>query len=442
MGLNKENILLVDDDVHILELLQRHLQSLNYHTYKAISVKEAIEILKDKSIDLLITDLKMPGVDGLELVKYVSEHYPDIPKLVVTGYPSIDGALEAMKSGVMDYLTKPFTKEELKKAVTKSFELKPKKKKETKGDNQKTTISYGELIGNSEAIKKVTEVIERVKNNKATVFISGESGTGKELVARSIHYMGKYARAPFIAVNCGAIPENLLEAELFGYTKGAFTGANENRNGFFQAANNGTLFLDEIGNASMATQLRLLRVLQEKEVTRVGSQKVEKVDVRVIAATNIDLKELIEKGKFREDLYYRLTVVQLVVPPLRERIEDVKLLTDKFLFKYGVEYKDRLIKISEEALQVLERYTWPGNIRELENIIQQAVIMCDKQIEIKDLPNHLKYQIEFPGNNELSTLKEAEKKHILKVLVATNNNKSQAAKILQIDRKTLNEKIK
>ncbi|HAB28128.1 MAG: sigma-54-dependent Fis family transcriptional regulator [Xanthomarina sp.] len=440
MGLNKENILLVDDDVHILELLQRHLQALNYHTYKAISVKEAIEILKDKSIDLLITDLKMPGVDGLELVKYVSEHYPDIPKLVVTGYPSIDGALEAMKSGVMDYLTKPFTKEELKKAVEKSLALKPKKQKQTQKET--TSVAYGELIGNSEAINKVTEVIERVKNNKATVFISGESGTGKELVARSIHYMGQFARAPFIAVNCGAIPENLLEAELFGYTKGAFTGANENRNGFFQAANKGTLFLDEIGNASMATQLRLLRVLQEKEVTRVGSQKTEKVDVRVIAATNIDLKELIEKGKFREDLYYRLTVVQITVPPLRERTEDIKLLTEKFLLKYGVEYKDRLISITPEALSVLERYSWPGNIRELENVLQQAVIMCDKQVEIKDLPEHLKYQINFSENETQLPLREVEKQHILKVLAATNNNKTQAAKILQIDRKTLSEKIK
>lgn len=440
MGLNKENILLVDDDVHILELLQRHLQALNYHTYKAISVKEAIEILKDKSIDLLITDLKMPGVDGLELVKYVSEHYPDIPKLVVTGYPSIDGALEAMKSGVMDYLTKPFTKEELKKAVEKSLALKPKKQKQTQKET--TSVAYGELIGNSEAINKVTEVIERVKNNKATVFISGESGTGKELVARSIHYMGQFARAPFIAVNCGAIPENLLEAELFGYTKGAFTGANENRNGFFQAANKGTLFLDEIGNASMATQLRLLRVLQEKEVTRVGSQKTEKMDVRVIAATNIDLKELIEKGKFREDLYYRLTVVQITVPPLRERTEDIKLLTEKFLLKYGVEYKDRLISITPEALSVLERYSWPGNIRELENVLQQAVIMCDKQVEIKDLPEHLKYQINFSENETQLPLREVEKQHILKVLAATNNNKTQAAKILQIDRKTLSEKIK
>jgi len=442
MSLKKENILLVDDDIHILELIQRHLQSLNYHTYKAISVKEAIEILKDKNIDLLITDLKMPGVDGLELVKYVSEHYPEIPKLVVTGYPSVDGALEAMKSGVMDYLTKPFTKDELKKAVSKSLELKPQKHIPEKTDKTEDAVSFGELIGKSEAINRVTEIIERVKNNKATVFITGESGTGKELVARSIHYLGKYARAPFIPVNCGAIPENLLEAELFGYTKGSFTGATENRNGFFQAANKGTLFLDEIGNASMATQLRLLRVLQEKEVTRLGSQKVEKIDVRLIAATNIDLKELIKKDKFREDLYYRLTVVQIHVPPLRERLEDVAMLTEKFLFKYGVEYKDRLINISPEALQILERYLWPGNIRELENVLQQAIIMCDKQVEVKDLPEYLKYKIDFPNESELLPLKDVEKNHILKVLKATNNNKTQAAKILQIDRKTLSEKIK
>lgn len=441
MALHKENILIVDDDIHILELIQRHLQSLEYHTYKAVSVKEALAILQGNTIDLLITDLQMPGVDGLQLVKYVSEHFPEIPKLVVTGYPSVDGALQAMKSGVMEYLTKPFTKDELKKAVFKSL-----KNRVLQSDNSKTTSSpssgFGELIGKSTAIQKVTEIIDRVKDNRATVFISGESGTGKELVARAIHYMGKFAAAPFVAVNCGAIPENLLEAELFGYTKGAFTGANDNRSGFFQAAHKGTLFLDEIGNASMATQLRLLRVLQEKEVTRVGSQKVEKVELRVIAATNVDLQELIKKGHFREDLYYRLTVVQITVPPLRERLSDVSLLVDKFLFKYGVEYKDRLIKITPEALAILERYNWPGNIRELENCIQRAVIMCDKQIDVKDLPQHLKYQIEFPENQELISLKEAEKQHILKVLQATNNNKTKAAEILQIDRKTLRDKIK
>lgn len=442
MELNRENILIVDDDVHILELIQRHLQTLNYHTYKAISVKEAIAILQDKSIDLLITDLKMPGVDGLELVKYVSEHFPNIPKLVVTGYPSIDGALDALKSGAMEYVTKPFTKEELKNAVTKALKEQPKKV-QVASNKTEDKKAYGELIGQSEAIKKVTDVIDRVKNNKATVFISGESGTGKELVARSIHYMGKFTAAPFVAVNCGAIPENLLEAELFGYTKGAFTGAENDRNGFFQAANKGTIFLDEIGNASLATQLRLLRVLQEKEVVRVGSQKVEAVDVRVIAATNVNLKDLIKTGRFREDLYYRLTVVELEVPPLRDRKGDIPLLVNKFLFKYGVEFKDKLISISLEALAALERYNWPGNIRELENVIQRAVIMCDKQVTIQDLPEQLKYTILFPDENqELVPLKTVERNYILKVLKATNNNKTKAAKILQIDRKTLGEKIK
>ncbi|WP_055443219.1 sigma-54-dependent transcriptional regulator [Lacinutrix himadriensis] len=442
MELNRENILIVDDDVHILELIQRHLQALNYHTYKAISVKEAIAILQDKSIDLLITDLKMPGVDGLELVKYVSEHFPNIPKLVVTGFPSIDGALDALRSGAMEYLTKPFTKEELKTAVTKALKEQPKKV-QVASNKTEDKKAYGELIGQSPAIKKVTDVIDRVKNNKATVFITGESGTGKELVARSIHYMGKYATAPFIAVNCGAIPENLLESELFGYTKGAFTGADNDRNGFFQAANKGSIFLDEIGNASLATQLRLLRVLQEKEVVRVGSQKVEPVDVRVIAATNVNLKDLIKTGRFREDLYYRLTVVEVEVPPLRDRKEDIPLLVNKFLFKYGVEFKDKLISIAPEALTALERYNWPGNIRELENVIQRSVIMCDKQVTIQDLPEQLKYTIAFPEESqEFLSLKDMEKNYILKVLEATNNNKTKAAKILQIDRKTLGEKIK
>lgn len=441
MPQEQENILIVDDDVHILELIQRHLQALHFNTFKAVSVKDAIGILKNKPIDLLITDLQMPDVDGLQLVKYVSEHFPEIPKLAVTGFPSIDGALNAMKSGVMDYLIKPFTKEELKNAVQKSLALRPAKAHKTKRNVYVNPV-FDELIGQSDEMLNVMNIIDKVKDNKAIIFIKGESGTGKELIARAIHYSGKFAAAPFIAVNCGAIPESLLEAELFGYAKGAFTGANNNRSGFFQAANKGTLFLDEIGNASMATQLSLLRVLQQKEIMRVGSQKAEKIDVRVIAATNVDLKELIKNGRFREDLYYRLTVVQIEVPPLRDRKSDIPLLVDKFLFKYGVEYKDRIVDISDEALLALTRYDWPGNIRELENSIQRAVIMCDKRIEISNLPKHLKFQIDFPKQDIFLSLKEIEKRHILMVLEATNNNKTKAAEILQIDRKTLRDKIK
>jgi DNA-binding NtrC family response regulator len=436
--LQKENILIVDDDINILELLQRHLHSLNYHTYKAVSVKEAVAILRDTEIDLLITDLKMPEVDGFQLIQFASEHYPNMPKLVVTGYPSVQDALSAIKSGAIDYLVKPFTKEELKQGVEKSLSTKTKRKTVTESSEPK---KYNEIIGESEAIKNVTQIIERVKDNKATIFISGESGTGKELVARSIHYNGKFSRAPFIAVNCGGIPENLLESELFGYVKGAFTGANDNREGFFQAADGGTIFLDEIGNASLAVQSRLLRVLQEKEVMKVGDRKTEKIDVRVIAATNSNLKEMIAKETFREDLFYRLTVVEIIVPPLRERKEDIPLLADKFLFKYGNEYKDRYITIDPEAQELLQRYDWPGNIRELENVIQRAVIMCDRTIGIKDLPDTLKYKIDFP-EDELLSLKEMEKKYIQKVLTATDNNQTKAAEILEIDRKTLRAKTK
>lgn len=440
MQLRKENILIVDDDVHILELLQRHLQSWNYHVFKAISVKEAVTILKDTQVDLLITDLKMPEVDGFELIKFMSEHYPKMPKLVITGYPSVQDSLAAINSGVIDYLTKPFTKDELKSALDKALASLEKGLGPSINSSENKNMSYGEIIGNSEKIYDVIQIIERVKNNKATVFIKGESGTGKELVARAIHYQGKFSRAPFIAVNCGAIPENLLEAELFGYVKGAFTGAENNRDGFFQAANGGTIFLDEIGNASLAVQSRLLRVLQEKEVVKVGATKSEKIDVRIIAATNSDLKEMIQKNAFREDLFYRLTVVEIEIAPLRERKDDIPLLVDKFLFKYGVEYKDRFLKITPEALGILNRYDWPGNIRELENIVQRAVIMCDKIIDIEHLPAHLKYSLNIPSG-ELVPLKVIEKQYIEKVLRATGNNKTKAAEILGIDRKTIRQKL-
>lgn len=437
--LKKENILIVDDDIQILELLQRHLKSMDYHTYMAVSVKEALYILKDTAIDLLITDLNMPEIDGMQLIKYVSEHHSDMPKLVVTGFPSVDSALGAIKSGVADYLIKPFTKIELQEAVQKSLSV-PIKKSAVSKKEPAVSASYGEMIGASEAFKEVTQIIDRVKDNHATVLIRGENGTGKELVARAIHYSGKLARKPFITVNCGAIPEHLLEAELFGYIKGAFTGANENRDGFFQAAHTGTIFLDEIGNASLSVQMKLLRVLQEKEVTKVGARKAEKLDVRIVAATNSNLEDHIENKTFREDLFYRLSVVTILVPPLRERKSDISLLVDKFLKKYGIEYKDKFVGISPEAMEVLQRYHWPGNIRELENIIQRAVIMSDKEITLKEMPEQLKFKIELQ-DNELLPLKEIEKRYIRKVLLATDNNKTKAAEVLGIDRKTLRNKL-
>lgn len=444
MKLKKENILIVDDNYDMLELLHRNLKAQNFHTYKASSVTEAIDILKYSSVDLLITDLQMPGINGIELIKYVQEHFPEIPKLVITGFPSVDSAVDAVKSGALDYLAKPFTNEELKKAVQNLIDIKAKsmsKIVERTVFSKNVVSEYAGIVGQSQQVEQLIDLIERVKNNRATILIQGESGTGKELVARAIHYKGAFAANPFIAVNCGAIPENLIESELFGSVKGAFTGATETRNGFFQAAAGGTIFLDEIGTAPQAVQTRLLRVLQEKEVSMVGSQKAEKIELRVIAATNSDLYELAQNGMFREDLYYRLNVVNIETPTLRSRKDDIVSITNTFLQKYGVEYGKSNITISDKALEVLMRHSWPGNVRELENVIQRMIIMSGDTIEIKDIPDYLKYP-EPLKSEELKSLKEIEKAYVLKVLSAVDDNKTKAAEILQIDRKTLREKLK
>lgn len=442
MALKKENILIVDDNYDMLELLQRNLKMQDYHAYKASSVTEAIEILKYTQIDLLITDLQMPGINGMELIKYTEEHFPSIPKLVITGFPSVDTAVSAVKLGALDYLVKPFTSEELKKAVQNSFQSVSisKKGNPKKLPDLPKMQYYAGLVGSSKQFLHQIELIERVKNNRATVLIQGESGTGKELIARAIHYKGAFASNPFIAVNCGGIPENLIESELFGYVKGAFTGANETKTGLFQAASGGSIFLDEIGTAPLSVQTRLLRVLQEKEVTMIGSQKPQKIDLRIIAATNSNLQEMSKKGTFREDLYYRLNVVNIETTPLRERREDIIPIATMLLKKYGAEYGKPSIAISEKATDLLLRHSWPGNVRELENVLQRMIIMSDSSIEITDVPDYLKYNQPIEGENQKS-LKEIEKLHILKVLASVDNNKTKAAEILQIDRKTLRQKL-
>lgn len=443
MLLKKENILIVDDNYDMLELLQRNLKAQNFHTYKASSVTEAIEILKYTEIDLLITDLQMPGINGMELIKYADEHFPSVPKLVITGFPSVDSALDAVKSGALEYLVKPFTSEELKKAVQNSFQKELNTKKKTSSFSpvpEKAIENYAGIVGSSKQFEHLVEVIERVKNNKATILIQGESGTGKELIARAIHYKGAFVSNPFVTVNCGGIPENLMESELFGYVKGAFTGANETKKGLFQEASGGTIFLDEIGTAPASVQTRLLRVLQEKEVSMIGASKAEKIDIRIIAATNSDLYEMAQKGDFREDLYYRLNVVNIETVPLRERKKDIAPMINTFLKKYGNEYGKTGILISEKATEILLRHSWPGNVRELENIIQRMIIMSDGLIDVSDIPEYLKYREPLEGES-LKSLKEIEKSHILKVLAAVDNNKTKAAEILQIDRKTLRQKL-
>ncbi|PZD76701.1 sigma-54 dependent transcriptional regulator [Mesonia sp. K7] len=444
MSLKRENILIVDDNYDMLEVIQRQLKALAYHVYKASSVNEAIDLLQSGSIDLLITDIQMPGVDGFELIKYVEEHYPFLPTLVVTGFPSVNSAVTAMKSGATDYLVKPFTNKELKKAVEKSFRSKKASRVSLSHlslPSPQNPISYAGIIGQSKSIQQVIDYIERVKSNRATILIQGESGTGKELIARAIHYKGSFAGNPFIAVNCGAIPENLLESELFGYEKGAFTGAQQAKEGFFQAAHTGTIFLDEIGTAPASVQIRLLRVLQEKEVTKIGATKAQKVKLRIIAATNEDLYRQVQQGTFREDLYYRLNVVDINVPSLRERKEDIPLLVDFFLSKYAKEYAKKKLELNPRVYEIFERYPWPGNIRELENCLQKLTIMHEEKVDISELPEHFKYKIDASGSDELISLEAMEKKYIQKVLAAVNNNKTKAAEILNITRKTLRNKL-
>ena len=440
MKLKKENILIVDDNYDMLELLQRHLKTFHFHTYKASSVSEAIEVLKSSKIDLIITDLQMPEINGIELIKYAEEHFPSIPKLVITGFPSVDTAINAVKSGAIDYLSKPFTRDELRKAIDNYLNNKQEIKSETiENQSNSENFSMG-IVGNSEEHYQLIDVIKRVKDNRVTVLIEGESGTGKELIARAIHYQGLFANNPFITVNCGGIPETLLESELFGYVKGAFTGANETKKGLFHAAEGGTIFLDEIGNASLAVQSRLLRVLQEKEITMVGALIAEKIEVRIISATNSNLQNMIKNDTFREDLYYRLNVVNIETIPLRNRKADIPPLLQTFIHKYEKEYNKSNITLTPKALEILTRHYWPGNVRELENMVQRLIILCDHEIDVSLIPNQLKYK-QPDDDFSLKPLSEIEKAYILKVLAAVHNNKTKAAEILQIDRKTLRQKL-
>ncbi len=361
--------------------------------------------------------------------------------MMITGYATIDGAVQAVKTGADEYLSKPFTDEELLAAVRRVLEkLKLKRMSELQRRGYPTS-THG-LIGNSDIIKKVFNAITKAAGISATVMIQGESGTGKELVARAIHYSSLRASAPFIPVNCGGIPEGLLESELFGYVKGAFTGATESRAGFFQTAEGGTIFLDEISETSLAMQVKLLRVLQDKEVCMVGANRSRKIDVRIIAATNKDLLSLIKKGSFREDLFFRLNVINITLPPLRERGDDILMLIQHFLSKYARELSRGIPEFSPDALRSLRNYYWPGNIRELENMIQRLVVMTDSdKIDVSDLPSHLRFTVSREAGFD-RTLAEVEAEYIKNVLATVHGNKTKAAEILGIDRKTLREKIK
>ena len=438
---SKESILVVDDALSTLEVLERNLKTEHYQVFTASSVPEAIRVLEATPVDLVITDLKMPEVSGIDLVRHVRENLKDTEVIMITGYPSIDGAVTAVKAGAQDFLSKPFTDEELLGAVRRTLDKLQARKKVQGPSEEIESSSYG-LLGNSEAMQRVFRSIAKAVSTTATVLISGESGTGKELVARAIHYHSPRASSPFVPVNCGAIPEELLESELFGHVKGAFTGALETRAGFFQTADGGTIFLDEISETSLSMQVKLLRVLQDREVVMVGSTRPRKVDVRILASTNKDLATLMKKNLFREDLFFRVNVITIELPPLRERGEDLLLLIHHFTGRFAEELGKSVPQFSDQALQVLTNYHWPGNVRELENVIQRLVVMTDGGlIEVPDLPSLMRFSaLRDVGFHR--TLAEVEEEYIRNVLASVNGNKTRAAKVLGIDRKTLREKLK
>jgi two-component system response regulator HydG len=436
----KERILVVDDAPDTLEVLQRNLQSEGYRVYTAPGVPEAVQILEETAIDLVITDLKMPKMSGMDLVRHVRENYANAEVMMITGYPSVGGAVDALNMGAEDYLSKPFTAGELSAAVERAMN-KLRTRRAVRTASYRTPQTPFGLIGESPAMKKVFGAIAKAAPISATVLITGESGTGKELVARAIHYSSPRAPAPFVPVNCAAIPEGLLESELFGYVKGAFTGASDTRAGFFQTADGGTIFLDEISATTPAMQVKLLRVLQDREICMVGSTRTRQVDIRIVAATNKDLNVLMQKEMFREDLYFRLNVLPIDLPPLRDRGADIPLLIHHFACAFAAELGRPAPGFSDAALEVLRRYRWPGNVRELQNVIQRFVVMAeDNLIDVPDLPLLMRFSALGKGFDR--TLAEVETEYIRNVLASVNGNRTRAAEILAIDRKTLREKLK
>jgi DNA-binding NtrC family response regulator len=441
MSEEKERILVVDDSPDAREVLGRNLIAEGYHVMTASGVAEATRILDAAPVDLVITDLKMPKVGGIDLIRHVRARFKEVGVIMITGYASIETAVTAVKEGAEDYLSKPFTDSELLAAVRDALQKARFRRAAQSYGGTAPVHSFG-LVGESEAMHQVYQGLAKAASTSATVLITGESGTGKELVARGIHYQGARARAPFVPINCGGIPESLLESELFGHVRGAFTGATESRAGLFQAADGGTVFLDEISETSLPMQVNLLRVLQDTEIRMVGGSQQLKVDVRVIAATNKDLLDLVRRQLFREDLYFRVNVITIDVPPLRERDDDVLLLARHFVLKYSDELGKEPPQFSDGVLDALRGYHWPGNVRELENVIHRLLVMSEGgSVDVPDLPSVMRFTVRT-GIRRHCTLAECEAEHVRNVLASVDGNKTRAAEILGIDRKTLREILK
>ncbi len=440
-------ILVVDDDVEMCALLNEVLEGEGWSVLSINDSLEASRVLKKEEFDVIITDLKMKGLKGLDLLEEARKVASLTPVIIITAFGTIESAIKAMKMGAYDYITKPFRSDAIILTVRKALENRRLKKEVVRLKKEvESRYHFHHLIGKSPSMQTIYDLIERISASSNNVLITGESGTGKELVAKAIHYSGFRKGGPFIAVNCAAIPETLLESELFGYKRGAFTDAKADKKGLLFEANGGTLFLDEVTEMPLVLQAKLLRVIEERQVRPLGDTTAYPLDVRIVSSSNRAIKDVIQQGRFREDLYYRLKVIDIELPPLHERKEDIPLLVEYFTKKFCPESKKSVSGVSEEALKALMNYAWPGNVRELENVIQRAITLCRHDLILpEDLPAPI---LQAPEENPLDkglrenyTADQLEKEYIRKVLIAVGGNKSRAAQILGFDRKTLYRKL-
>ncbi|MEM8885849.1 MAG: sigma-54 dependent transcriptional regulator [Planctomycetota bacterium] len=458
--MSKAQLMIVDDDPLVADSLAVFLKSRQYDVHVETDAHRALRRLKEGSrVDLILTDVNMPGLDGFALLKEARKVDPGLVVVMLTGYGTIESAVKAMRDGAEDYVTKPVIDEEMLLTVERAL----KRRKLTQENEQlkrqlRSSLKLENLIGADHRMRKMFETIQTVASTRATVLLTGESGTGKSMVAKAVHHASTRADKPFVEVNCGALPETLLESELFGHKRGSFTGAESDRMGKFLRAHGGTIFLDEIATASPALQVKLLRILQERRFERVGDDESIEVDARVVLATNVDLKQAVDRGEFREDLYHRINVVSIEIPPLRERLSDIPLLVDHFLRRYANENEKQVDAISDDAMQVLSSYDWPGNVRELENAIERAVVLTRESIlGAGDFPLEISgvseengaggYRLDFrPDGRTIMPLKKAlegpEKEIIAATLASVNWNRQKAAKLLDINRTTLFNKMR
>lgn len=442
-----QSVLIVEDEELMRSILRRLLEGAGYRVFTADSSEAALEILPQNDISVSLTDIKMAGMDGLRLLDQIKSVDEEALVIIMTAYSSVDTAVAALRKGAYDYVTKPFVNEDLLQTIRNAI-LRRELFRENRALRRELNRQYSftDIIGKSDSLKRVFGIVEKVAAASSNVLIQGESGTGKELIAKSIHFNGSRSAKPFLAVNCGALPESLLESELFGHSKGAFTGATSDKKGLFRSADGGTVFLDEIGEMPLPLQVKLLRALQEHEVTPLGTSAAVKFGARIIAATNRNLETEVAEGRFREDLFYRLSVIEISLPPLRDRRDDIPLLVRHFTAKTARSQNTAEKPITPEAASALLDYDWPGNIRELENAIERAFVLSGDQIDVESLPARLRNGFVAPaenrGRDQRPTLDEIERRYVAEIMQAEGNDKAAAAKILGIDLSTLYRKLK